>query len=364
MSGLPQSPPAQDKRSFKQKFEELKRTVRERRLAAGAIVAGIVLLFLPYLLEPEHPLPGVEWLYHLIRDLGIAAIVSAVVAILLEKQSKRAIESHFNDQLQEFQDKIKPGLVKAMYPSLPPELFALVEESLLKARFVRNIYRTEVELHDFTDDYIKVQPALIRNALTKCKESLVAIRPRDLVVLEMISSYEVENISGGEAQWVVPFQVAAVIEEGCPGQCAITLFKINSEAPVIGGGKPKIYGERPEDDPNALVHTERVQIKPGDKGFVKIHAYTLRHATDSEAWLVLMPSEGMTVSVTDRNENKAITLTRLAPNPKNDIATVTNGQGADATLEIKQFLLPYQGIEIKWRPRAVNNPQKISAAAS
>lgn len=93
-------------------------------------------------------------------------------------------------------------------------------------------------------------------------------------------------------------------------------------------------------------------MKRGEKGFVTIHGYALRWAEDSEAWLVLVPSEGMTVRVTDANDNKTITLTRLAPNPKNEESSATNAQGgAEVTLTIEQFLLPFQGIEIKWRRR-------------
>jgi hypothetical protein len=354
MPVLPQSEPGQDKKSFKQQLEELRRTLRERTLAVSATLFGLFLLLLPYLLEPRYPLTGWEWIYHLIRDIGIAAIVSAIVAFMLEKQSKRAIESHFNDRLQDFQDGISQGLVKGMYPNMPEELFGIVEESLLKAPFIRSIYRTDVELHDLTDDYINTRPPIIKDALTKCKACLDAggRASKDIIVLEMRGSYEVKNTSGRTTDWVVPFQIAASFEETCPGQCGITLFEIDSQTPKIGRGNPKIYGSQKGGDPNVLGHEERISVKRGEKGFVNIHGYALRWAEDSEAWLVLVPSEGMTVRVADANDNKTITLTRLAPNPKNEESSATNAQGgAEVTLTIKQFLLPFQGIEIKWRRR-------------
>jgi hypothetical protein len=358
----PQSAPAQDKKSLEQKYEELIRKAKERKIILIGLLLGCILLFGATVVKAVVRNESLDWLYDVVRDVGIAFVVSAVVAFMLEKQSKRAIEKHFKDVLREFRDEVSHGLMKALGPHTSPELFQVVEESILGASFVRSFYHTEVELHDFNEAYLsQAQPAAIRKPLRECNESLKGIcaGSDELVVLEMRSSYDVTNISDRKTDWVVRFQLAAPFGKTCPAQCGITFFEVEHDN-KIKKDEPKLYG-RGEAGGSVLGYECPVPMEPGERISVEIHAYALHRSAGSESWLVLIPSKGMEVRAVDMNDNKRITLARSAPNLKNEQSSVTNDDGNDARLIIKQFLLPYQGIEIKWSRRPADGTPKITS---
>jgi hypothetical protein len=359
MSVPPQSASGPDKKGVREQFDELKRKVSERRIILIGLLLGTILLFGATALRTVLPF---EWLYDVVRDVGIAFVVSGVVAFMLENQSKRAIENHFKDVLREFRDEVSHGLMKALGPHTSPDLFQVVEESILGAPFVRSFYHTEVELHDLNEAYLsRAQPAAIRGPLRECSESLkgVCAKSDELVVLEMRSSYDVTNISDQKRDWLVRFQLAPQFAKTCPAQCGITFFEVEHDN-KIKKDEPKLYGQG-EAGGFLLAHEYSVLMEPGEKISVEIHAYALHRSASSESWLVLIPSKGMEVRAVDMNENKRITLARSAPNLKNEQSSVTNDDGNDARLIIKQFLLPYQGIEIKWSPRSADGVPKITS---
>jgi hypothetical protein len=167
----------------------------------------------------------------------------------------------------------------------------------------------------------------------------------------MSSRYEVHNVSSVPAKYEVVFEIPHPFGGNYDGLCGITSVLIDGHQKIIDSVLLKTANAK---DRSLLSYSLWQNISEGQSIRVALEAYSIRSNDDVEPWQTLIPSNGMNMSAADADGTKDIILTLDAPLlVGGETLAVKDGRTNKATLSITQYLLPYQGISIKWTPSRV-----------
>lgn len=349
------------------------------------VLLGFLFLFLSYVLEEHKDVSSLvlALVAHLFRDIGIAFLIAAIVAVTIERWHKEAIHEQLNGffdksskqsdmaiqslivSAKETIDVVGTNFIQAAYgKSMPPELFTVVEESIFKADFIRSSIVIWAELNDLTASYLEVIQGDIKKIFepffeyyenckelengdgrSGCIEELVAVRTS--------LSYKVKNVSDkakpfhGLLEVDVPF--AGCVKD-IQGVKPISVGVNNIEQ--ITGDVENSFDIDSQDKTKVIFKWKPVEIKPDEVIDIKILLYSIRRKRDQEMWSFRDPSEGIEIGVEDCNGDKEIYLELMVPS---FLLKETNAQKNSKTniawLKTEKFLLPYQGVKIKWKPK-------------
>ena len=355
------------------------------------VLLGFLFLFSSYVLE-EHKDTNSLVLnlgVHLFRDIGIAFLIAAIVAVTIERWHKEAIHEQLNGffdksskqsdmaiqsfivSAKEKIDVVGTNFIHAAYgKSMPPELFKVVEESIFKANFIRSSIVIWVELNNLSESYLKVIQGEVKKIFkpfldfyetckvpengdvsSGCIEELVAVRTS--------LSYKVRNVSGETIPYPVflevdvPFAGCAADRQGVKP----ISVRVNNKEQIKEGVENPVVTEQP--DPTKVIFDwGSVAVKPNEVIDIQILLYSIRRKRDQEMWSFRNPCEGIEVGVEDCNGDKEIYLELMMP--LKETSAKKNPNTNMACLKTEKFLLPYQGVKIKWKPQVDVCPIPIS----
>jgi hypothetical protein len=304
---------------------------------------ALVCLVLSYLVE-QFLVHEVQVVGHLLRDIGIAVLVGIYLTWTLERLSAARVES----EVQQYIRSVGDSVVRAVYGrALPDRLFHTVKQSVFDVSFIRLSYHGDLALHNFTQRYVEAAPASVKHLLedfeTKAREL-----SGNLVVLRSSLYYEVKNITDRAAKYEVFWEVPKPFGGQYPGLCGITSVLVDRQQQVA-----EAYTENARQDiaPTVLRYSQLVEVPPSESTRIELEAYAIRSADDWEPWVTVIPCNGMFISVSDMDGDKDIVLTLQAPGLEGTVPfAVKDARTNKASLSIKQYLLPYQGIMITWAP--------------
>ena len=288
---------------------------------------------------------------HLLRDLGIALLIGLYITWTLERLNT----VRRNEELDDYVRTVGDNFVKAVYGrEMPAGLFQIVKQSIFDGHFVRSSYTADWWLHNLTMDFIKAAPTNIRGLLGGFADAIggTKLEGSNLIVIRFSVAYEVVNVDSVTrtypVRWIVPKPFGGNFE----GLCGITSVLINRVQQLNG-----VY-YRTEDadafpDSTQLNYVKDVAIAAGRSISAELEAYSVRSNDDKEQWQTLIPSEGMSMRVTDADGDKDIFLLLDAPLLEGEEAFAKKDLNTNkATLKVTQYLLPYQGVTVTWTPTA------------
>jgi len=311
-------------------------------LVAFAILGVLFLVLSAYVLARE------TVLHHLARDLGIALLIGVFVSITIERVSRERQE----EEVRRFLTNVGENFIYAVYGNdFPRELFDCVRETVFGTKLLRTDYKVRGWLYDIDDGLLENPPTpemkmVLRSVLDDSDKNA------GLVAFHCRSEFKVRNVSVQAACYPLAFTVDGPFEKKKRGLAALVSVTINGrqQLPVV----PFYMKQRAKADSPEVSFERSVEIAPGDSISVEIETYMVRRSYDEERWVSLVPADGMSIEVDDKNGNKDIQLDLNAPlfgKHKGVTSALKNDNTNRARLEVHQYLLPYQGVKIKWGQR-------------
>lgn len=313
------------------------------------LVLGFLSLGLGVYMDSQAAFPRAEHVAgSLFHDIGIAFLVGIILMWTLERTNKARVQA----EVHEYIGAVGENFLKAVYgKELPQEMFEVIRSSLLNENFVRSTYNINVNISDFDDDYVTRAPASIRELLGRFRKQAAAggVSTKDLVVFKSANYYEVKNVSRTPSTYLINFEIARPFGGSYKGLCGITSVRVDGREMVPSG----LLDDGPEadGDPTLLRFSRETVVDPGQSIQVQVEAYSLRRNDDKEQWQTLRPCRAMNVSAEDENGNKDVTISLDAPMLGGTPAFAKKNPGTNkASLAVREYLLPYQGVTISWTP--------------
>jgi hypothetical protein len=310
---------------------------------------GVLLCLSSVYLEGHLQFEGHNLLAHLTRDLGIAFLVGIYLMWTLDRLNSLKMDAEIKAYIKAVGD----NFIQAAYgKELPPELFSVVKKSFFDQSFIRKAFYVDVSLHDFNDAYINAAPESVKELLRTFHGQIASNAiSKELIVFKMSSRYEVHNVSSIPAKYEVVFEVPQPFGGNYDGLCGITSVLIDGQQKITDAVLFKTENAK---DRSLLSFSLWEDIAEGQSIRVALEAYSIRTNDDVEPWQTLIPSNGMNMTATDADGTKDIILTLDAPLLLGgEPLALKDRRTNKATLSITQYLLPYQGISIKWTPSRI-----------
>jgi hypothetical protein len=283
-----------------------------------------------------------------VRDVGIAFLVSIILMWTLERVNKLRIQS----EVRQYVHSVGENFFKAVYGrALPQELFEVIRQSVLNQSFLRSVYNIDITIQDLSDESIAKVPKPVRELLCsfKGKAQEIGVAPDDVVLFRSTAYYEVQNISGVPAEYHVVFEITKPFAGCCEGLCGVTSARIDGHEQITDD----VLYRTPDagDDPTRLRFSRRAVVGPGADIRVCLEAYSVRRRDDKEQWQTMIPCRRMNVSAEDMDGNKDLVISLDAPLLEgNERFAVKDPNTSKASLAVAQYLLPYQGVTVTWAP--------------
>lgn len=324
--------------------------LRLQRYSLLSLIGAIVFYILAVVLGVLQPLvvEKFEWMVHglrdLMRDVAIALTVGVYLMWTLERLNAVKIEA----EVKEYIHSVGEEFIKAVYgKQLPEELFQVVKTTIFDQNFVCMLHNTEIRLHRLRR-YTESAPEEVQFHLKRFLRSQPNAEA-EYIVAQFISYYEVSNVGARKATYRIYWELERPLGGEFSGLAGLTSVLFNGRQQL-----ERLYVESPEAlaEKSHLIFTGEPEVAAGDTLTVQIESYAVRRCDDKEHWQVMIPCRGMQATVIDFDTDSDILIWPDAQSidAQQQKSARKDSQTNTARLRVSQYLLPYQGITMYWRP--------------
>lgn len=280
-----------------------------------AIGAGLI-VFAPQITG----IPG--WpaqLSPLLPEVGVGLIASAILTVTLESLAYSRLFQEVNKAIQEIR---KASIEKWLEEMVSPPIFTEIRDHIIRQPFLRTNLQITLDL--------------------SWKEN------RSFIKKTMMSSYEVENISRRIGDYHVICLEERLNEDRFPGCTRIKEITVTSK-----DSQPRQYLEERMKREKLITESEQVikasipiRIKPGESVSISSIVESVHKSEDIYPLVVAYITNKLTVIVTHPEDLEV----RAVPMHPSEDKFIQWSSNKTKRWVIDTGLLPYQGIEISWRP--------------
>ena len=280
-----------------------------------------------------------------LRDMAIALAVGVYLMVTVEHLNALKVES----SVQNYIRTVAESVMKAIYGKrLPDDLFQVIRSTIFDQSFVRDRYDIEVHIHDI-EQYAELAPASIKPYLVKFITDFGKDRARDYRLVYFEIYYETRNVATKSEFCKVGWESPQPFGNKYEGLSGLVSVKIN--------GKPQFDGLYLKNadstaDKSHLLYEQLAPAAPDQQLDVKLESYSIRKSDDKEAFQVMTACRELTIAAFDHDTKTDILLWLDAPPAEGaQIAAHKEPRTNTAKLRVDQYLLPYQGVTVHWRPK-------------
>lgn len=287
-------------------------------LISGAIlVVAILALILSAVIAVEH-----EITKHVIRDVGIALVVSAVIILTIEAKSR----AELNRMVARFLRRTHENLFQTILGvEFPKTMFDFVRDRLMK----EPIFRTGTEVH------YTIRP-LEENAGER-----FGIKT---IILDVTFSYTIKNLSDREQKHPLRYFVEEPLDHVGPNELKIP--KLIVDGVEVSETDLRHADGNWRDRPGLRRFEYDIKMAPKEERTVEMHHTTIKLLADTEPWRCLHPCDGLRLSITHPAE-LAVMIDAMHPD---DLETIQENE-VSYIGKISRPLFPANGFLFWWHPR-------------
>jgi hypothetical protein len=239
------------------------------RLAALVLALGIGALLLAAALDAEYVI-----IKSLVRDLGIALVVAAVIIFTIEQKSRDELNRMVSSFLRRTHENLFQTILGVEFPK---PMFDFVRDRLMK----EPVFRTETEVHYTIRDL--ADNAGLRFGIPT-------------VFLDVTFSYRIKNLSDREQKHPVRFFVEEPLDEKAAVDKQLPHLIIDDKP--ITAEKLRQADARWKDRPGLRRFEYDLTMAPKEEHFIVTHHSMTKLIADSENWRSLHPCDGARFSIT------------------------------------------------------------------
>jgi hypothetical protein len=296
------------------------------RINLALVVISLVFLMASILLDHfmQHPPPQVSWLndrktlIDLTRDLGFAFLIGLVIAITIERSARFEHNKMVEEQIR----KIQADVLREVFQiSTPKAVFDAIKSGVLDVPFQRKSFRVVVRM----------------------LEELKATDGTVYIVIQLRVEYRIRNNSTNAKRYSIGVEIERPPLKEFEDKIKIVSVAVDD---IQLSPKQLEEGHKLANDTKAFIRfSHQTDLQPGqEKEILKIFR-SIKQQNDHEILHVLHPTDSMRVTLdfdTSKFDVEAYAL---------HSRELTEAAGDLPGWRISDVLLPYQGINISWRPK-------------
>jgi hypothetical protein len=276
----------------------------------GLIFIAIAALALP--LKISMP----QWLLGVLSDLGVGLVAAGIITGTVEPISRRRLQHDVEEIRQAHFESLLKGF-------MPERIFYEVQEHIIRQPFMRtNLHGTfEISWADETREYLSKS---------------------------VIIGYDVENVSRTLETYELRADVERVNEDRFPGSTSIQEVRVQPSGdlkPIVyNGDNLERFIERTDQLVKAIIP---IALEPSQKARVVIRWRNIRASRDVDTFLASKPSIGMDLTIAHPND---LSVQAVPLHPSQHVLVAEVSTPTLKRWRIEAGLLPYQGVQLSWRP--------------
>jgi hypothetical protein len=280
------------------------------------VVVGLVLVIFAAI-APRLAIQVSPWLSSLLSDLGVGLLSAGIITGTLEPLSRKR---SLND-IQEIKQASYDAILREL---MPREIFTEVQEQIIRQPFLR-------------------------------KNSMVVLdiqwlnKKRGFLLIQSTIGYEVKNVSKTLERYLVRVNQERMYENEYPNNVKILKVQIfgQTESDVRTYEGKELEGKTTSDEKFIRVEIP-LALEPDETISVKSSGTYIMAASDVFTHVVNRPTVGLDYTV-NFPEDLYVEASPLFPSSVSFEPEVQSN--ISKRWQIKKGLLPFQGIEIIWRPK-------------
>lgn len=294
-----------------------------------ALGAGLGLLLIYALTEAIvesvgwHPIWPAALLLHLIRDLGIAFVVGAIVSLGIERISRARLNSDIHKQIQALQvDFIGSAFMKQY-----PEGYSALIANLLKTEiFCRLEHTVEIDIQHRPEQ------------TSPCVSD-------DEVYFDQITRGFVKNVSSVSQTYQPKFFLGEDWDLKAPH---LDTWKVGDRE--LSRAEIAKADQSTPDSPFTKWYQfpEPIEIPPGGTVYTYTKARNYKRARDVTTWSGILAADGLRFTVTHPPDFEVFVQAK-SPNRLTEFPSQSDGRRV--AVEIFGGTLPHTTVELGWRPK-------------
>lgn len=307
--------------------------VKRNKYAIVAIISLSFLLAATYIeyisyasAAPDMFLTSPKTWVSLFKELAFAFLIALIISIGIEESSRRELNEAVSDHVKEIQRNV---FNSTFGRNLPKAILSEVEDLVLKADFVRSRHR-----------------AIYTLSIKNIREWDENLPDEKFVVAEATTSYVVRNVSGVPKNFHVRLELEKPPFDYLEGYASIDSVKVRG----VELTRQEIdSGDDAVEDTRNFKKFEHVipAIDPGAEVEVVSKYKEIKMLNDVEIWRSLLPSDGMTLTVSLPKE--ATDWGAHALHREEARLRSSSLESRVHEWSVESGVLPHQGIVFWWR---------------
>jgi hypothetical protein len=309
-----------------------------------------------------------EWILlvglDLTRDLGIAAIVAAVVSLGIEKISRRELKEEIGNERLDFQQRISSieadiRADREAFRHLTESGIKGIQHSMFNAVFSKNlpvVYGEALKELIVSAKWFRRETHVIVDIIDPATEVRNSLGER---LVEYYSTMSSISVNVTDADQTLDQRV--FIDRDIDGrESEILTWKIGDKTLT----PEEIKAARvPDDSPFVTWYRfpDAPTLRPGDSAHIYLKTKRYRHRRDCTTWCSITPADGIRFEL-NHPPNFRVVLDAKTPALASDLPQSSDGQRI--ALEIFKPLLPYFTVELEWYPDHGSVPSSASTTGA
>ncbi|MBK4721905.1 hypothetical protein JJL56_23915 [Azospirillum sp. YIM DDC1] len=262
----------------------------------------------------------------LFKELSFALLIALVISIGIEESSRKELNDAVSDHVKDIQRNV---FNSTFGRNIPREILAEVEDLVLKADFVRSRHR-----------------AIYTLSIKNVRDWDACLPDRKVIVAEATTSYVVRNVSGVPKDFTVKIELEKPPFDDLKKYTSITSVKIND---VELTNDEITDGDANAEDTDNFKKFEYTitSIRPGQEVEVVSKFKEIKMMSDVEIWRSLLPSDGMTLTLSLPKE-----ATHWGAHALHREEARLRSSSLESRVHewsVESGVLPHQGIVFWWR---------------
>lgn len=296
--------------------------------AAIAFSAGLVLILAHVIIEGLSHSKTSELLATILKEVGFALIVSAIIWITFEYFSSHDKEVEWEARLKKMSNNVFKGV---LLKNIPEKLWDAIDDAVFKQAFIRKNFEIT-----FTFQRVKAKDA--------------AGGSNDYLEADVVVSYDIHNISDIYADFPIRFGISGHHSKPALSHCKvkeITTYRDGQHRSFDLSNFDKEFHQDTKSNTRIFDTRETIRLPPRETASIRIHYASPKDNKDTEVLVSSFPSDGMRLNVVD-NTGVNLVFGANSIHPK-DLEIVKFGPSTRIIrFELRDHLLPHQGMFLNW----------------
>lgn len=292
-------------------------TTKAAKLCIALIIIALLTLMLSSTIEASYQIPK-----DILRDIGIALIVAAIIIFTIEQKSRDELNRMVGSFLRRTHENLFQTILGIEFPK---PMFDFVRDRLMK----EPIFRTETEVH------YTIRP-LSDNAGDRW--GIATVR------LDCTYGYRIKNLSDREQVHPIRFFVEEPLDQNA--QTDKEIPKLEVDGVSISQDDVKHADQAWKDRPGLRRFEYHLKMAPKEERAIRMYHRMTKLVADTECWRTLHPSDGLRFSVTHPVE-LSVGVDAMHPD---ELTTIQDNEASFVGM-IARPLFPANGFLFWWHPR-------------